>query len=152
MIEQCLFPMKNYVLEKKITFGQKLNKILSMHTRLKINHEPIPLESNSDTAVLSNGQMNQNKRIIHLFCGTNGHCKSASTCTTTGIGSFAVCHGTRQRLKYPRQTICRVLHTAKGTRQIGVGKEALCRVSFIRHTGKSLPSAKKHTAKNFSEN
>ena len=35
-----------------------------MHTRLKINHEPIPLESNSDTAVLSNGQMNQNRRII----------------------------------------------------------------------------------------
>jgi len=38
------------------------------------------------------------------------------------------------------------------TRQIGVGKEVVCRVPFIEHTAKSLPSAKKHSAKIFSEN
>ena len=71
-----------------------------------------------------------------------------------GGQQFAVCENplpcaksTRQRAKYTQQTICRVLHTAKGTRQIGVGKEVLCRVPFIGHTTKSLPSAKKHSAK-----
>jgi len=54
--------------------------------------------------------------------------------------------------KYPRQTLYHVLHTAKSTRQIGVGKKAFCRVPFIGHTVKSLPSAKKQTAKNFLEN
>jgi len=51
------------------------------------------------------------------------------------------------------------LHTAKplpcvahGKQQTGVGKEVLCRVPFIGYTANSLPSAKKHSAKKFSEN
>ena len=43
-------------------------------------------------------------------------------------------------------------HDVCCTRQIGVGKEVLCRAPFIRHMAKSLPSAKKHSAKIFSEN
>ena len=62
-----------------------------------------------------------------------------------GNGYFAVCLGTQQRPKYPRHTLCCVLHTAKDTRQIGVGKQDLCCVTFIGHTAKSLPSVKKNT-------
>ena len=35
---------------------------------------------------------------------------------TTGIGSFVVCHGTRQMPKYPRQIFCCVLYMTKCTR------------------------------------
>ena len=45
-----------------------------------------------------------------------------------------------------------MLVTANNTRQTNVGKGNLCRVLFFEHTAKSLPSAKKHTANNFSEN
>ena len=48
--------------------------------------------------------------------------------------SLACARGTRQRLFYTRQSLYRVLHTANGTRQIGVGKEDFCRVPFIGHT------------------
>ena len=66
---------------------------------------------------------------------------------------------------YGRPTVCRVpkahdkslfahgkTFTVCCTRQTGVGKEVLCRVLFIGHIAKSLPSAKKHSAKKFLEN
>ena len=37
--------------------------------------------------------------------------------------------------------LCRVPHTAKRTRQPGIGKAGLCRVLYIGHTAKGLPCA-----------
>jgi len=43
-----------------------------------------------------------------------------------------------------------VPHTAKGTRQTGIGKASLCRVQLLGHTAKPLPSAKGDPRQNFS--
>ena len=59
----------------------------------------------------------------------------------TAILPCACARGTRQRPKSPRQMVCRVPHTAKGTRQIAIGKGTLCRVQYSGHTSKLLPCA-----------
>jgi len=69
---------------------------------------------------------------------------------TTGDSPFAVCQGHTQSPKSPRQKVCRVPHTAKGTRQTGIGKASLCRVQLLGHTAKPLPSAKGDPRQNFS--
>jgi len=62
--------------------------------------------------------------------------------TTTGDRVFAVCQSTRKRPICTRQSLYRVPHTAKPTRQPGIGKAGLCRVLYIGHTAKPLPCAK----------
>jgi len=42
-----------------------------------------------------------------------------------------------------------VLHTAKSTRQIGVGKEVFCRVPFIGHMVKEFAECQKTHGKEF---
>ena len=54
--------------------------------------------------------------------------------------------GTRQSPIYTRQRLCRVLHSANATRQKMGRQRRLCRVSFVRHSAKPLPSAR-HSAK-----
>ena len=49
--------------------------------------------------------------------------------------------GTRQRLYCTRQSLCRVWHSAKHTRQKIDRQSTLCRVYFIGHSAKALPSA-----------
>jgi len=51
-------------------------------------------------------------------------------------------HGTRRRQKNTRQSVCRVLHLANGTRQKRTRQSCLCRVFFVEHSAKTLPSAK----------
>ena len=50
--------------------------------------------------------------------------------------------GTRQRLLCTRQRLCRVRHSAKGTRKKNYRESSLCRVPFVGHSAKPLPSAK----------
>ena len=54
--------------------------------------------------------------------------------------------GTRQSLICTRQRLCRVLHSAKTTRQKMSRQRRLCRVSFVGHSAKPLPSAR-HSVK-----
>ena len=57
--------------------------------------------------------------------------------------------GTRQSPICTRQRLCRVLHSAKDTRQKMGRQRCLCRVFFVgsaRHSAKPLPSAR-HSAK-----
>ena len=54
--------------------------------------------------------------------------------------------GTRQRPICTRQRLCRVLHSAKATRQKMGRQRRLCRVSFVGHSAKPLPSAR-HSVK-----
>ena len=49
--------------------------------------------------------------------------------------------GTQQSPICTRQRLCRVLHSAKNTRQINRRQRRLCRVSFVGHLAKPLPSA-----------
>ena len=49
--------------------------------------------------------------------------------------------GTRQSPICTRQRLCRVLHSAKSTRQKKSRQRRLCRVSFVGHSAKPLPSA-----------
>ena len=58
-----------------------------------------------------------------------------------GFFRFQLCRvsGTRQRL-------CRVLHLTKATRQKMGWQRRLCRVSFVGHSAKALPSAR-HSVK-----
>ena len=48
---------------------------------------------------------------------------------------------TRQRLLCTRQSLCRVQHSAKSLRQKVSRQRFLCRVLFIGHPAKTLPSA-----------
>ena len=73
------------------------------------------------------------------------HGKQEAVCRvpkTHGKGLFA--HGKVFAVCCTRQSLYRG--------QTDVGKEVLCRVLFIGHTANSLPTAKKHSAKKFSEN
>jgi hypothetical protein len=63
---------------------------------------------------------------------------------TTGLVFFA---DTRQRPFYTRKRLCRVLHSAKNTRQTFYRQRVLCRVLLFRHSAKTLPSLEKHSAK-----
>jgi hypothetical protein len=54
---------------------------------------------------------------------------------------------TRQMQFYTRQTLCRVLHSAKNARRTVHRQQPLCRVLFVGHSAKTLPSAKWHSAK-----
>ena len=54
---------------------------------------------------------------------------------------------TRQRLFYTRQRLCRVLHSAKNARRTVHRQQLLCRVLFVGHSTKTLPSAIWHSAK-----
>ena len=54
---------------------------------------------------------------------------------------------TRQSPKYTRQRLCRVPHSAKGTRQKINRQRCLCRVLFVGHSAKPLPSARKTLGK-----
>ena len=56
-------------------------------------------------------------------------------------GSLPSAWGTRQRLYCTRQSLCRVRHSAKHTRQKIDRQSTLCRVYFIGHSAKALPSA-----------
>jgi hypothetical protein len=57
---------------------------------------------------------------------------------------------TRQSSKNTRQSLCRVLHSAKDTRKRNCRHRALCRVHFVGHSAKPLPSAKCRTRQNLS--
>jgi len=83
------------------------------------------------------------------FTGSNTSTHSTAL-RESALLPCATAHGKGQNTHDKK--LYHVLHTAKNTRQIGVGKEAFCRVPFIGHTVKSLPSAKKQTTKNFLEN
>ena len=48
---------------------------------------------------------------------------------------------TRQKLLCTQQSLCRVQHSAKSLRQKVSRQRFLCRVLFIRHLAKTLPSA-----------
>jgi hypothetical protein len=50
---------------------------------------------------------------------------------------------TRQNSKNTRQRLCRVLHSAKDTRKRDCRQRVLCRVHFVGHSAKLLPSAKR---------
>jgi hypothetical protein len=57
---------------------------------------------------------------------------------------------TRQSSKNTRQSLCRVLHSAKDTRKRKCRQRGLYRVHFVRHSAKPLPSAKSCTRQNLS--
>ena len=54
---------------------------------------------------------------------------------------------TRQRSKYTRQSLCRVPHSAKSTRQNSSRQRGLCRVFFIRHSKKKNKKSRKNRKK-----
>ena len=56
-------------------------------------------------------------------------------------GSLPSAIGTQQRPNCTRQSLCRVRHSAKNTRQKNDRQSPLCRVSFIGHSAKALPRA-----------
>ena len=64
-----------------------------------------------------------------------------STATLPDSVSLPSARGTRQSPIYTRQRLCRVLHSAKSTRQKKSRQRRLCRVSFVGHSAKPLPSA-----------
>ena len=51
-------------------------------------------------------------------------------------------------VKNTRQSLCRVPHSAKSTRQNSGRQRGLCRVFFIGHSAKALPSADTRQRKN----
>jgi hypothetical protein len=53
-------------------------------------------------------------------------------------------------IKNTRQSLCRVLHSAKDTRKRKYRQRRLCRVHFVGHSAKPLPSAKSRTRQNLS--
>jgi hypothetical protein len=56
-------------------------------------------------------------------------------------GALPGAENTRQRLLCTRQSLCRVQHSAKSRRQKVSRQRFLCRVLFIGHSAKTLPSA-----------
>ena len=61
--------------------------------------------------------------------------------TLLNSGSLPSDWGTRQRPNCTRQSLCLVRHSAKNTRQKFDRQSPLCRVSFIGHSAKVLPTA-----------
>ena len=66
---------------------------------------------------------------------------------TTADACFAECNYTQQRRLCTRQSLCRVLHSAKSCRHIPSRQRLLCRVLFVGHSVKPLPSAEKAPGK-----
>ena len=60
---------------------------------------------------------------------------------TTGDACFAECNCTRQRRLCTRQSLCRVLHSAKSCLHISSRQRLLCRVPHVGHLAKDFPSA-----------
>jgi hypothetical protein len=63
-------------------------------------------------------------------------------------GKRLLCRVSKTLGKRPK--LCRVLHSAKDTRKRKYRQRGLCRVHFVGHSAKPLPSAKSRTRQNLS--
>ena len=88
-------------------------------------------------------------QYVHFLQYTPGAlkilCDSHLSLLDSGALPGAEC--TRQRLLCTRQSVCRVQHSAKSLRQKISRQRFLCRVLFIGHSAKTLPSANPAPAK-----
>jgi len=79
--------------------------------------------------------------ILVDMCQKKERTKMLNQQSLLDSGSLPSAWGTRQRLYCTRQSLCRVWHSAKHTRQKIDRQSTLCRVYFIGHSAKALPSA-----------
>ena len=75
--------------------------------------------------------------------------KVAGEQTLPDTGYLPSARGTQRSPKNTRQRVCRVLHSANDSRQTLLRQTLVCRVFFVVHSAKTLPSAKKHSANFF---
>ena len=84
----------------------------------------------------------QVENVFLVMSHYNGWINENTLKSLLDSGSLPSAWGTRQRPDCTRQSLCRVRHSAKKTRQKIDRQSPLCRVSFIGHSAKALPSAR----------